>query len=117
VTPTAEIASFAMRSVSGRIVEQTSWRNPGRVSSAVRVPPPAVGLRYGFKGAYTTDEPDVIWIFANWTSRGELRSVVRHEAAHLAFARTHTTEESAGHSGPSEDFALAFEADAREQHG
>ena len=29
--------------VSGRIVEQTSWRNPGRVSSAVRVPPPAVG--------------------------------------------------------------------------
>ena len=30
-------------------------------------------------------------------------------AAHLAFARTHTAEESAGHSGPSEDFALAFE--------
>ena len=29
--------------VSGRIVEQTSWRNPGSVSSAVRVPPPAVG--------------------------------------------------------------------------
>ena len=28
--------------VSGRIVEQTSWRNPGRVSSAVRVPPPGV---------------------------------------------------------------------------
>ena len=28
--------------VSGRIVEQTSWRNPGSVSSAVRVPPPAV---------------------------------------------------------------------------
>jgi len=81
------------------------------------VPPPAVGLRYGFKGAYTTDEADVIWIFANWTSRDELRSVVRHEAAHLAFARTHTTEESAGHSGPSEDFALEFEADAREQHG
>ena len=29
--------------VSGRIVEQTSCRNPGSVSSAVRVPPPAVG--------------------------------------------------------------------------
>jgi hypothetical protein len=29
--------------VSGKIVEQTSWLNPGRVSSAVRVPPPAVG--------------------------------------------------------------------------
>ena len=29
--------------VSGTIVEQTSWRNPGSVSSAVRVPPPAVG--------------------------------------------------------------------------
>ena len=28
--------------VSGRIVEHTSWRKPGRVSSAVRVPPPAV---------------------------------------------------------------------------
>jgi len=35
---------------------------------------------------------------------------VRHEAAHLAFARTHTVEESSGHAGPSEDFALAFEA-------
>ncbi len=34
---------------------------------------------------------------------------MRHEAAHLAFARTHTAEESAGHTGPSEDFALAFE--------
>jgi hypothetical protein len=73
------------------------------------VPPPRYGLRYGFKGAYTTDRPDVIWIFANWTSQDELRAVVRHEAAHLAFARTHTAEESAGHSGPSEDFALAFE--------
>ena len=30
-------------SVSGRIVEQMSWRNPGRVSSSVRVPPPAFG--------------------------------------------------------------------------
>jgi hypothetical protein len=39
----------------------------------------------------------------------ELREVVRHEAAHLAFARTHAADESAGHSGPSEDFALAFE--------
>ena len=78
------------------------------------VAPPAFGLRYGFKGAYTTDQPEVIWIFANWifanwTHQSELRAVVRHEAAHLAFARTHTAEESAGHSGPSEEFALAFE--------
>ena len=73
------------------------------------VPPPAVGLRYGFKGAFTTDMPTVIWVFANWTTLDELRGVVRHEAAHLAFARTHTPEQSAGHSGPSEDFALAFE--------
>jgi hypothetical protein len=48
-------------------------------------------------------------VFANWTSMSELAATVRHEAAHLAFARTHTPEESAGHSGPSEDFALAFE--------
>ena len=74
-------------------------------------PPPAVGLRYGFKGSYTTDYPTIIWVFANWTSLPELREVVRHEAAHLAFARVHTAEESAGHSGPSEDFALAFERD------
>jgi len=73
------------------------------------VPPPAVGLRYGFKGAFTTDRPTLIWVFANWTTLEELRDVVRHEAAHLAFARTHTAEESAGHSGPSEDFARAFE--------
>jgi hypothetical protein len=73
------------------------------------VPPPRFGLRYGFKGAYTTDQPEVIWIFANWTDLHELRTVVRHEAAHLAFARRHTAEESAGHTGPSEDFALAFE--------
>jgi hypothetical protein len=73
------------------------------------VPPPAFGLRYGFKGAYTTDYPTIIWVFANWTPLAELRDTVRHEAAHLAFARTHTAEESAGHSGPSEDFALAFE--------
>jgi hypothetical protein len=73
------------------------------------VPPPAFGLRYGFKGAFTTDYPTIIWIFANWTTPAELRGTVRHEAAHLAFARTHTAEESAGHSGPSEDFALAFE--------
>lgn len=72
-------------------------------------PPPARGLRYGFKGSYTTDYPTLIWIFANWTALGELRVIVRHEAAHLAFALTHTPEESAGHSGPSEDFALAFE--------
>jgi hypothetical protein len=72
-------------------------------------PPPAFGLRYGFKGSYTTDYPTIIWVFANWTSIAELRTIVRHEAAHLAFARTHTAEESAGHSGPSEDFALAFE--------
>jgi len=76
------------------------------------VPPPPFGLRYGFKGAYTTDRPEVIWIFANWTSEDELRAVIRHEAAHLAFARTHSPEESAGHSGPSEDFALAFEEGA-----
>ena len=73
------------------------------------IPPPATGLRYGFKGAFTTDQPTVIWVFANWTSLDELRGTVRHEAAHLAFARTHTAEESAGHSGPSEDFARAFE--------
>ena len=73
------------------------------------VAPPQFGLRYGFKGAYTTDRPEVIWIFANWTTEDELRAVVRHEAGHLAFARTHTPEESAGHTGPSEQFALAFE--------
>ena len=71
--------------------------------------PPRFGLRYGFQGGFTTDLPDRIWIFVNWTPKSELRRVVRHEAAHLAFARTHTPEESAGHSGPSEDFALAFE--------
>ena len=45
-TPRAARSSEAKNgeaSVSGRIVEQTSWRNPGSVSSAVRVPPPAVG--------------------------------------------------------------------------
>ena len=73
------------------------------------VPPPARGLRYGFKGAFTTDYPGIIWIFANWTPLLELRSTVRHEAAHLAFARIHTAEQSVGHAGPSEDFALAFE--------
>jgi len=73
------------------------------------IPPPARGLRYGFKGSFTTDQPTWIWIFANWTTQEELRGVVRHEAAHLAFARTHIPEESAGHSGPSEDFAQAFE--------
>ena len=72
-------------------------------------PPPATGLRYGFKGAFTTDHPTVIWVFANWATLEELRGIVRHETAHLAFARTHTAEESAGHSGPSEDFARAFE--------
>jgi hypothetical protein len=74
------------------------------------VPPPVFGLRYGFKGAFTTDYPTLIWVFANWTTLTELPGVVRHEAAHLAFARTHTAEESAGHSGPSEAFALAFES-------
>ena len=73
------------------------------------IPPPASGLRFGFKGAFTTDYPTFIWVFANWTTLEELRGTVRHEAAHLAFARTHTAEESAGHSGPSEDFAQAFE--------
>jgi len=76
------------------------------------IPPPASGLRFGFKGAFTTDYPTFIWVFANWTSLAELRGVVRHEAAHLAFARTHTAEESAGHSGPSEDFARTFEEEA-----
>jgi 8-oxo-dGTP pyrophosphatase MutT (NUDIX family) len=71
--------------------------------------PPSTGLRYGFQGAYTTDFPNRIWIFTDWTPAEDLRGVVRHEAAHLAFARTHTPEESAGHSGPSEDFARAFE--------
>jgi hypothetical protein len=73
------------------------------------IPPPERGLRYGFKGGFTTDYPTFIWIFANWTAITELDETVRHEAAHLAFARTHTAEESAGHSGPSEDFASAFE--------
>jgi hypothetical protein len=73
------------------------------------VPPPDRGLRYGFKGGFTTDYPTLIWVFANWTAATELEETVRHEAAHLAFARTHTAEESAGHSGPSEDFAVAFE--------
>jgi hypothetical protein len=77
------------------------------------IPPPAAGLRYGFKGAFTTDYPTYIWVFANWTTLEELRGTVRHEAAHLAFARTHSADESAGHSGPSEDFARAFEADPR----
>jgi hypothetical protein len=77
------------------------------------IPPPATGLRYGFKGAFTTDYPTFIWVFANWTTLEELRETVRHEAAHLAFARMHTAEESAGHSGPSEDFARAFEARSR----
>jgi hypothetical protein len=71
--------------------------------------PPSTGLRYGFQGAYTTDIPNRIWIFTDWTPAEDLRGVVRHEAAHLAFARTHTPEESEGHSGPSEDFARAFE--------
>lgn len=74
------------------------------------IPPPRSGLRYGFKGAFTTDHPSMIWVFANWTAPEELRATVRHEAAHLAFARTHTPEESAGHAGPSEAFALAFES-------
>ena len=71
--------------------------------------PPSRGLRYGFKGAFTTDRPTVVWIFANWTALDELRDTVRHEAAHLAFARTHTAAELAGHLGPSEEFARAFE--------
>jgi len=74
------------------------------------IPPPVSGLRYGFKGAFTPDRPNVIWVFANWTSLEELRGTIRHEVAHLAFARTHTDEESAGHSGTSEDFARSFEA-------
>lgn len=73
------------------------------------IPPPVTSLRFGFKGAFTTDDPTLVWIFANWTSLSEVRGVVRHEAAHLAFARTHPAEESEGHSGPSEDAARAFE--------
>ena len=42
------------------------------------VPPPAYGLRFGFKGAYTTEYRGIIWIFANWTSLAELRETVRH---------------------------------------
>jgi hypothetical protein len=72
-------------------------------------PPPATGLRFGFKGAFTTEYPAIVWVFANWTTLAELRTTVRHEAAHLAFAHAHTAEESEGHSGPSEDFAQAFE--------
>ena len=72
----------------------------------------AFGLRYGFKGAFTTEYPTIVWVFANWTDLAELRQVVRHETAHLAFARTHTAEESEGHSGPSEEFAAAFEKEA-----
>ena len=74
--------------------------------------PPAFGLRYGFKGAFTTEYPTIVWVFANWTDLAELRQVVRHETAHLAFARTHTAEESEGHSGPAEEFAAAFEKEA-----
>lgn len=59
----------------------------------------------------------VIWVFANWTTLAELRGTVRHEAAHLAFARTHPAVESAGHSGPSEDFALAFEGETEPGDG
>jgi hypothetical protein len=73
------------------------------------IPPPVSGLRFGFKGAFTPDRPTVIWVFANWTTLEELGDTVRHEAAHLAFARSHTPEESAGHSGTSEDFARTFE--------
>jgi hypothetical protein len=73
------------------------------------IPPPEFGPRYGFLGSFTTDYPTVIWLFANWTALADVRRVVRHEAAHLAFARTHTREESSGHAGPSEDFAMAFE--------
>jgi hypothetical protein len=76
--------------------------------------PPTVGLRYGFQGGFPTDLPSHIWIFVNWNKLEELRKVVRHEAAHLALARTHTPEESAGHSGSSEDFAVAFVAASSE---
>jgi hypothetical protein len=80
-------------------------------------PPSLTGLRFGFKGAFTPDYPAIVWVFANWTTLAELPGTVRHEAAHLAFARTHTAEESAGHAGPSEDFALAFEAEAESEAG
>jgi hypothetical protein len=73
------------------------------------IPPPEFGPRYGFLGTFSMDHPTVIWVVANWTVPADLRRVVRHEAAHLAFARTHTREESTGPSGASEDFAVAFE--------
>jgi hypothetical protein len=57
------------------------------------VPPPAIGLRYGFKGTYTTDIPNVVWIFANWTGIDELRGIVRHEAAYVA-SRVRTVRRS-----------------------
>jgi hypothetical protein len=50
-----------------------------------RRPPAALRLQ----GLYTTDYPTIIWVPANWTRLDELREVVRHEAAHLAFAGRH----------------------------
>ena len=40
--PSRPSGRTARPAVSGTIVEHTSWRNPGRVSSWVRVPPPIV---------------------------------------------------------------------------
>ena len=71
---------------------------------------PTSGLRYGLQADSRPTSRTSSGSFVNWTAIDQLGRVVRHEAAHLAFARTHTPEESAGHSGPSEDFALAFEA-------
>jgi hypothetical protein len=65
----------------------TSWRHrPSGCGTASR-------------GAFHDRQPTVIWVFANWTTLEELRGVVRHEAAHLAFARTHTASESRGSLG------------------
>ena len=71
------------------------------------------GLRYGFKGSFTTDRPTVIWIYANWTSPSELRGVVRHEAAHLAFARTHTRRGIGGSFGAVGGFRAGIRGGSR----
>jgi hypothetical protein len=106
--PDAEYVQMALAAL-GEACSQLGVPEASVVFVDTVVPPPPQGLRYGFKGSFTTDYPTIIWIFANWTPIAELREIVRHEAAHLAFARTHSAEESEGHSGPSEVFALAFE--------
>ena len=72
--------------------------------------PPRFGLRYGFQGGFTTDAPgqdlDLRELDAD-------RRAAPGRAARGRAPRVRTdayAEESAGHSGPSETFALAFEA-------